>query len=200
MKRILIIDDDKESIAVFEHILSNLNYEITSTTNPLMAVETIVQVSPDLIILDLVMPQKEGIEVLNEIKAIPCISEIPVIIVSGDRIQSIYIREALSAGSIDFIKKPIEEIEFQARVASSILTYSNLKKARHELQEVHSNILKTENEKTKYYQNELSKREREMILSTITIFQNRKLIGVLKTEMTSNLNFSEQQKLSLIHI
>lgn len=201
MKKILIIDDDKESIAVFEYLLSNLNYNITSISNPLMAVNTIIQTAPDLIILDLVMPQKEGLEILKEIKANPLISEIPVVIVSGVRTQSNYISETLSAGSIDFIKKPIDEIEFKARVASNILIYSKLKNARQNVEECHNEELKTETEKTKYYQNELSKREREMILSTVTIFQNRKLIGVLKSEMTSNLiGFSEQQKSQLLNV
>ena len=200
MKKILIIDDEPDSIAVFELLLSHLEFEISSISNPHEAISTIQQVLPDLIILDWMMPQKEGIEVLMEIKAIPEIADIPVIIASGVRTNSGNLKEALTAGSIDLIKKPIDAIELEARVMSSIKMYDNLREMQRMRELMHANELEMARAKTIYYQNELSKREREMIVSAITIFQNRKLIGALKTEMTGLSEFNEAYKFQLFNL
>jgi len=185
MKKILIIDDEPDAIEVFELLLSN--YEIVSITNPIDSIRAIIEISPDLIILDWVMPQKEGIDVLREIKMVGEIAEIPVILVSGVRMQSIHLSEALKTGSVDFIKKPIDGIELEARVMASIRMHDNIKETRQLLETLHANALEIAKAKTNYYQNELSKREREMIVSAITIFQNRKLLSTLKSEIVEDL-------------
>lgn len=200
MKKILIIDDEPDSIAVFELLLSHLEYEIISITNPHEAIQAIQQTLPDLIILDWIMPQKEGIEVLKEIKAIPDIADIPVIIASGVRTNSSNLKEALTAGSVDLIKKPIDEIELEARVMSNIKMYDSLRKTRQMQDQIHANEMEMAKAKTNYYQNELSKREREMIVSAITIFQNRKLIGALKAEMMDLSEFSEIYRSQLFNV
>ena len=102
MKKILIIDDEPDSIAVFDLLLTNLNYEVLSESNPLNALEMIQATLPDLVILDWLMPQMEGIEVLSKIKSTLEIKEIPVIISSGIRTQSTNLQTALSLGAIDF--------------------------------------------------------------------------------------------------
>jgi two-component system, OmpR family, alkaline phosphatase synthesis response regulator PhoP len=56
MKKILIVDDEPDSICVCKILLNQLNYEVVSISNPLHTVETIQQTSPDLIILDWMMP------------------------------------------------------------------------------------------------------------------------------------------------
>ncbi len=199
MKKILIIDDEPDSIAVFELLLTN--YEIISTTNPINSIQLILETCPDLIILDWVMPQKEGIEVLREIKKVAEIAEIPIILVSGIRTHSTNLSEALKSGSVDFIKKPLDAIELEARIMASIETHDNLKENRKLQEVIYNNELEIAKSKTIYYQNELSKREREMIVSAITIFQNRKLLGVLKTEIFDELtDLSQHQKSQIYNI
>lgn len=199
MKKILIIDDEPDSISVFEMLLSN--YEIISITNPNDTIITIKETSPDLIILDWVMPQKEGIDVLREIKMEEEMAQIPVILVSGIRTQSTYMSEAFKTGSVDFIKKPIDAIELEARVMACMKMHDNIKETKLLQDAIHSNELEIAKAKTRYYQNELCKREREMIVSAITIFQNRKLLAVLKSEMFDELSeLSQQQKSQLLTI
>jgi DNA-binding response OmpR family regulator len=194
MKKILIIDDEQDSVDVFEFLLGNLNYEVISINNPLIAIQTIRELLPDLIILDWLMPQKEGIEVLRDIKKELDIKEIPIIISTGIRTHSTNLNTALTLGAIDFLRKPIDEIELEARVNSAIKIYDYLRETRLIRDEIHKKEIEISEAKSIHYQNELNKKNREMLVSAVSIFQNRKLINVIKTEL-----FDEITELSAIN-
>jgi CheY-like chemotaxis protein/DNA-binding CsgD family transcriptional regulator len=181
MKKILIVDDEPDSIYVFKVLLSQHNYEVLSITDPLLAIETIYQTNPDLIILDWMMPQKEGIEVLKEVKAIPELFEIPVIISSGLRVHSHNLKDALLAGAIDLIKKPIDELELEARVKSALHMVDCLKERRYLQEMIHLTALK--------------KKEKETIVSAVNILQKRKQLDNLKTDIFEQITtLSEEHR------
>ena len=198
MKKILIIDDEPDSIEVFELLLTNLNYEVVSESNPLNAIKMIQTTQPDLVILDWLMPQMEGIEVLRNIKSTLEIKEIPVIISSGIRTQSSNLQTALSVGAIDFLKKPIDEIELEARVASAIKLYDYLRNTQKMQQEIHAKEMQIEQNKALFYQNELNKKNREMLVSAVTIFQNKKLVSILKSEIFDEISELSEEHKSLV--
>ena len=198
MKKILIIDDEPDSIEVFELLLTNLNYEVVSESNPLNAIKMIQTTQPDLVILDWLMPQMEGIEVLRNIKSTLEIKEIPVIISSGIRTQSSNLQTALSVGAIDFLKKPIDEIELEARVASAIKLYDYLRNTQKMQQEIHAKEMQIEQNKALSYQNELNKKNREMLVSAVTIFQNKKLVSILKSEIFDEISELSEEHKSLV--
>lgn len=198
MKKILIIDDESDSIEVFELLLTNLNYEVVSESNPLNAIKMIQTTQPDLVILDWLMPQMEGIEVLRNIKSTLEIKEIPVIISSGIRTQSSNLQTALSVGAIDFLKKPIDEIELEARVASAIKLYDYLRNTQKMQQEIHAKEMQIEQNKALFYQNELNKKNREMLVSAVTIFQNKKLVSILKSEIFDEISELSEEHKSLV--
>lgn len=198
MKKILIIDDESDSIAVFELLLTNLHYEVKSVSNPLNAINMIHETQPDLIILDWLMPEMEGIDVLNKLKKIPEINEIPVVISSGIRTESANLHTALSLGAIDFIRKPIDEIELEARVASAIKIYDYLRETKKMQYEIHSKEMEIEQGKALFYQNELNKKNREMLVSAINIFQNKKLVSILKTEIFDEIGELSDEHKSLV--
>lgn len=198
MKKILIIDDEPDSIEVFELLLTNLNYEVVSESNPLNAIKMIQTTQPDLVILDWLMPQMEGIEVLRNIKSRLEIKEIPVIISSGIRTQSSNLQTALSVGAIDFLKKPIDEIELEARVASAIKLYDYLRNTQKMQQEIHAKEMQIEQNKALFYQNELNKKNREMLVSAVTIFQNKKLVSILKSEIFDEISELSEEHKSLV--
>jgi len=201
MKKILIIDDESDSIAVLELLLSNLNYNVFSINNPLNAIDTVREIMPDLIILDWLMPQKEGIEVLKDIKALPEINEIPVIISSGIRINSNNLHSALGFGATDFLKKPIDEIELEARVKSAIKIYDYLKETRIMQKKIHDKELEIAESKTRHYQNELNKKNREMLVSAVSIMQNKKLISIIKTDIFDQLKkIDKEQELQITKV
>jgi DNA-binding response OmpR family regulator len=198
MKKILIIDDEPDSIAVFDLLLTNLNYEVLSESNPLNAIEMIQAALSDLVILDWLMPQMEGIEVLSKIKSTLEIKEIPVIISSGIRTQSTNLQTALSLGAIDFLKKPIDEIELEARVASAIKLHEYHKNSQKMQQEIHAKEMQIEQSKALFYQNELNKKNREMLVSAVTIFQNKKLVSILKSEIFDEISELSEEHKSLV--
>ncbi|MBP7612020.1 MAG: response regulator [Paludibacter sp.] len=194
----MIIDDESDSIEVFELLLTNLNYEVVSESNPLNAIKMIQTTQPDLVILDWLMPQMEGIEVLRNIKSTLEIKEIPVIISSGIRTQSSNLQTALSVGAIDFLKKPIDEIELEARVASAIKLYDYLRNTQKMQQEIHAKEMQIEQNKALFYQNELNKKNREMLVSAVTIFQNKKLVSILKSEIFDEISELSEEHKSLV--
>ncbi len=201
MKKILIIDDEPDSIAVFELLLSGLNYTISGVTNPLNAVQSIRDILPDLIIMDWLMPQKEGIEVLKEIKSHPDLQEIPVIISTGLRTHSSDLKMALEAGATDFIRKPVDEIELEARVTSAIRLYDYMVESRKKQNELHTNELELAEIRSRLLQNELNKKEREMVVAAVSTFQNRKLLSVVRSEIfTDNMVFPDHIKTHLNYV
>lgn len=101
---ILIIDDNVQNILVLEDILSPLGnvYFSESGSNALALVD---KIKPDIILLDIEMPDMDGWEVCRELKANPLFSDIPIIFITGHT-EPEFERLALESGGVDFITKP----------------------------------------------------------------------------------------------
>ena len=79
---ILSIDDEEQIVQLYQRFLGNLNYEVVSLSNPKSAVDMAIELSPVVITLDVMMPEKDGWSVLKDLKANPKTAHIPVIICS----------------------------------------------------------------------------------------------------------------------
>lgn len=112
--RILIVDDDPGTIRVLAQILKDLG-KIHFTTKSSDAMELAMSVTPDFIILDVEMPEMNGIDVCELIKANPTFNDVPVLFVTGHADIDIEAR-ALTAGAIDFIQKPPNPMVVETRV------------------------------------------------------------------------------------
>jgi two-component system, NtrC family, sensor kinase len=115
---ILIVDDMPSNIHALNELLRH-DYDITAATSGARALEICRAQQPDLILLDLVMPEIDGIEVCRRLKADPATKGIPVIFVTarnelGDEEQ------ALKAGAIDFFMKPVIAPILRQRVANHL--------------------------------------------------------------------------------
>ncbi|MBE9143869.1 hybrid sensor histidine kinase/response regulator [Planktothrix mougeotii] len=116
---ILIIDDDPDNFDVIETLLANEGYELGYVSKPKQAFNLLESSQPDLILLDVMMPEMNGIEFCKLLKANPQWSHIPVIMVtalSGKEDLS----QCLQAGADDFISKPVNGIELRARIRSML--------------------------------------------------------------------------------
>lgn len=82
-KKILIVDDDQDVIVFLTTILQDAGYQVVHALNGRMGLEGAIAEAPDLILLDLMMPQKSGISLLGDLKEDAHLREIPVIMVTG---------------------------------------------------------------------------------------------------------------------
>jgi diguanylate cyclase (GGDEF)-like protein len=117
--KVLVVDDSRSNRVFIEGILKNHDHEILLATNGLEALIQIAQFMPDVILLDVLMPEMDGYETCRFIANNPDTKHIPVIILSGlDRIDDLV--QAFDAGAMDFIRKPPNGVELIARVHSAM--------------------------------------------------------------------------------
>ncbi len=110
--KIIVADDDPQMLGALRIILSAHGYEVVLARNGKEALDAVVKVHPELIILDLGMPQLNGIQVIEAIRGW---SKVPILVVSG-RTDSADKVNALDAGADDYVGKPFATDELLARI------------------------------------------------------------------------------------
>jgi signal transduction histidine kinase len=123
--KIHIVDDDIQTIQVLFHLLEKRGYQVRSSSSGLSALKEFETYSPDLILLDIIMPDMDGYEVCRIIKSNSQLALIPVIFITASNEISELVK-GFDAGAVDFISKPLNKAELLARVN----THVELKKAR----------------------------------------------------------------------
>jgi CheY-like chemotaxis protein/DNA-binding CsgD family transcriptional regulator len=121
--KLLVVDDRIDSLQIIVNYLRSFDtrFNILQSNSSIKAFEIAQKALPDLIITDWDMPQMDGIELLKQLKANNSTKDIPVIISTGVMITSMNLKVALEAGAFDYIRKPIDPIELQARIHSAIV-------------------------------------------------------------------------------
>ncbi len=117
--RVLVVDDILANVRLLEAKLSAEYFEVVTAMNGLDALEAIHRTKPDIILLDVMMPGIDGIEVCKRIKANPATQHIPVVMVTAldqpeDRVRG------LEAGADDFLTKPVNDISLFCRIKSLV--------------------------------------------------------------------------------
>lgn len=137
--KVLVVDDSLELLSFLEAILAETGHDVLTEHRPALVASWAREHCPDLILLDIVMPEMNGFEVCAQLKDDETTREIPVIFVSGqtdveDKVQ------AFERGGVDYISKPFEPEEVLARVethlALSILKRDLRRKNAELLQEI----------------------------------------------------------------
>ncbi len=105
MTNILIIEDDPEAARILELSLKREQYKITIALNGTQGLVAVQTQSPDLVLLDLMMPDIDGYEVLRRVRANPLTAELPIIIVSA-RTHDADKRMAAQLGANGYLTKP----------------------------------------------------------------------------------------------
>lgn len=141
--RILVIDDSLEDLALFRDILSQEGYDFRGAINHQIAFESFSREVPDLILLDILMPDLDGYEVCKKLKSDDRVKEVPIIFITA--LDSLIDKtKAFAVGGFDYVVKPFEELEILGRIHTH-LTIARIQK---ELKEQNS-ILKEEISKRK---------------------------------------------------
>ena len=118
---ILVIDDEPTNFEVIETLLSNDNYNIYYASNGKDALADLDKFNPDVILLDLMMPVMDGLEVCKRLRLMRKWRSIPIIMVTASYGKNI-LAQCLEAGADDFINKPVDGLELRARVKSMVRT------------------------------------------------------------------------------
>ncbi len=136
-KNILIVDDNPNNLKVLSETLTKADYEVRAVTNGKTALTATRTMPPDLILLDIMMPQIDGYQVCQELKADAKIAEIPIIFLSAldevlDKVK------AFEVGGVDYITKPFQVEEVLARVKNHLA----LQSAKTEISQLNAKLAK----------------------------------------------------------
>jgi two-component system cell cycle response regulator len=115
--KILIVDDDPLNLELLSQVLCSEEFEVVLASDGVEALDKVVQESPDLILLDIMMPVLDGLEVTRRLKGDPDFAHIPIVLVTGlDDAE--HKMKGLEAGANEFLSKPIDSVELRARIRS----------------------------------------------------------------------------------
>lgn len=129
MAKILIVDDEELNLKLIEGILKDTGYELYFAKDGKEALEKTYELMPDLILLDIMMPEVDGYKVARKLKQDEETRIIPIIMITALKDLESKVK-AINAGADDFISKPVDPNEVQARVKSllKVKKYNDLKR------------------------------------------------------------------------
>lgn len=119
---ILIVDDVSINLKLLHQALRKTNYHLSFASSGKQALERLQKCKPDLILLDLMMPEMDGIEVCKHIKTNPLTSDIPIIFLTASH-ESNHLLDAFKHGAVDYINKPFYTPELIARIETHLELY-----------------------------------------------------------------------------
>lgn len=118
---VLVVDDNPEIITMMQRFAAETMFQIIGTNDPKTAVDQALQVQPDLIVLDIMMPQLDGLQVLSRIKHHPLLGRVPVVVCSVLPQKDL----AASLGANGFLQKPFQRDAFITTLNNAHLQKSN---------------------------------------------------------------------------
>ena len=119
MHRVLVVDDESDVTELLQYRLEQEGYRVATLNNPLGFVAKVLEFEPDLMLLDIMMPELSGIQLCRIVRADPSMKDIPVIFLSArgeveDRIKG------LEAGAEDYVSKPFNNNELMLRISKML--------------------------------------------------------------------------------
>lgn len=191
---ILIADDYPENMQIIVKALENTDipHKIIRATNGQILCEMAKKRIPDLIITDWEMPEMDGIEAIKHLKKDELTKEIPVIMCTGVMTTSVNLKMALEIGAVDFIRKPIDEIELQSRVNSMLKLSNSYRKIKEQ-----NDTLEKQKEEIEVINEKISSINQELELTLYTLketqtklIQSEKMasIGILASGISHEIN------------
>src|SRR5262245_28093056 len=118
-ERILVVDDTPANIQTVAAILKGRGYQLSVATNGKQALEVLEKIQPDLILLDVMMPELDGFETCQRIKSTPAWRNIPIIFLTA-KTETADIVKGFEVGAVDYVGKPFNAHELLARVSTHL--------------------------------------------------------------------------------
>jgi signal transduction histidine kinase len=116
---ILVVDDEPDALALLTSVLTEAGYRVRPADSGSLALASVATSAPDLILLDMRMPDMDGLEACRQLKARKESSEIPVVFVSGSADAETRVA-GLELGAVDFVIKPFDRAELLARIRTHL--------------------------------------------------------------------------------
>ena len=117
--KIVIIEDEPDTAEMYAEMMRISGYEVVKYYGGLSAVAHLADQDPEAVILDLMMPDLSGLEVLNYIKEKPDLSDLPVIIVSAKTMPE-DVEKGLKAGAVAYLTKPISFADLKVAIDDAV--------------------------------------------------------------------------------
>ncbi len=185
---ILIVDDDPAGRQTLESILDEQGYQLEMAENGLQAIEMAHKFLPDVILLDVMMPDMDGFEVCQRIRSEPTLAEIPIIMLTAlDDRKSLL--DGLEAGADDYITKPYDRFELRARLIgiTRLNRYRKLLDDRTNIEQAHLQLLDAYDATIEGWSRAMDLRDKETEGHTkrVTILSDRlaRLAGIAEEEL-----------------
>jgi DNA-binding response OmpR family regulator len=126
---ILLVDDSPESLSFLTDALEQSGYSVLIATSGASALAIVDRITPDLILLDAVMPAMDGFETCQRLKASAGVAQVPVIFMTG-LTETEHVVRALESGGVDYLTKPINVDELRARIRVHLSNARSAQSAR----------------------------------------------------------------------
>ena len=178
---VLIVDDISSNIHLITELLENLGYGTTFVTAGRDVMDRVESARPDLILLDFMMPEIDGLEVCSRLKANPKTADIPVIFLTASS-KKIHLLQAFERGVVDYVTKPFNPPELLARVK----THLELKQTRDRLAQALIAQQKTAEELRQADQAQTQSLEKEREMRRQLAEQNEELAIATHTAEAAN--------------
>ncbi|OLP44226.1 response regulator [Rhizobium oryziradicis] len=126
---VLLVDDSPETLGFLTDALEQSGFSVLIATSGKAALGIVERISPDLILLDAIMPGMDGFETCRQIKANPSVAQVPVIFMTG-LTDTEHVVHALDSGGVDYLTKPINIDELRARIRVHLSNARSAQSAR----------------------------------------------------------------------
>lgn len=183
---ILVADDEPANMEVILDFLGDGPEEILYAPNGKRACELALSDQPDLIIMDWEMPVMNGLEAITQLKQDTRTADIPVIVATGVMTQSLDLKTALETGAVDFIRKPFDPIELDARIRGALRlseSYLEIKRQNEQIKQQNQQIIDLTEKEKQHLKETIDSKERELSSSALFEFQKNELLSNLMKEM-----------------
>jgi DNA-binding response OmpR family regulator len=126
---VLLVDDSPEALGFLTEALEQTGFSVLIATSGMSALNIIDRITPDIILLDAVMPGMDGFETCLRLKANPTVGPVPVVFMTG-LTETEHVVRALEAGGVDYLTKPINIDELRARIRVHLSNARSAQSAR----------------------------------------------------------------------
>lgn len=186
---ILVAEDNKDIARYIRSVFNEDQYQIVYASNGEKAWEIATQCIPDIVITDVMMPKKSGIELCNDIKSCELLNHIPVVLVSAKSKESDLI-EGFRCGADSYVRKPFAPEELRVRVENLLMNRKLLKEkyGRLLLKEVHSSTEDPSNLNTKFLRHVTDIIYREMKNADFTPSDLARELAISQSQLNKKMN------------